>query len=127
MKGKKIIKAISTLFSLTVLIFMTGCSSSPNLEEVQKKTREKVEELLTEDNNDELSFRLNKYYVVKKDDDLTYSGILETTAFYNRLEWDDLKFDFAQKRDSLNLYRDVIVKFNDKNHNSCTIIIPEGK
>ena len=127
MKEKKIIKAILTLFSLTVLIFMTGCSSSPNLEEVQKKTREKVEELLTEDNNDELSFRLNKYYVVKKADDLTYNGILETTAFYNRLEWDDLIFDFVQKRDSLNLYRDVIVKFNDKNYNSCTILIPEGK
>jgi hypothetical protein len=127
MKEKKIIKSVLALFSFAVLIFMTSCSSAPKLEEVEKRTKEKVEELLTEDNNDELSFRLNEYCLLKKVDDLTYSGILETTAFYNRLEWDDLNFDIIQKRDSLTLQREVIVKFHDKNYNSCTILIPEGK
>ena len=108
-------------------ILMTSCSSTPKLEEVEKKTKDKVEELLTKDNNDELSFRLNKYYVVKKVDGLTYNGIIETTAFYNHLEWDDLTFNVVQKRDSLNLCRDVIVKFHDKDYNSCTIIISEEK
>ena len=127
MKEKKIIKSVLALFSFAVLIFMTSCSSAPKLEEVEKRTKDKVEELLTEDNNDELSFRLNKYCVVKKVDGLTYNGILETTAFYKHTEWDDLIFDFVQKRDSLNLQREVIVKFHDKNYNSCTIIIPEWK
>lgn len=127
MKEKKFIKCVLALFSFAVLIFMTSCSSALNLEEVEKKTKDKVEELLTEDNNDDLSFRLNKYYVVKKVDDLTYNGILETTAFYKHTEWDDLIFNFVQKRDSLNLQREVIIKFHDKNYNSCTIILPEGK
>lgn len=127
MKGKKIINWVATLFSLVVLTFMASCSSAPKLDEVEKRTMDKVAELLTEDNNDELSFRLNKYYLLEKVDALTYTGILETTAFYNHSVWDDEKFDFAQKRDSLNLYREVIIKFNDKNYNSCTISIPEGK
>lgn len=127
MKEKKFIKCVLALFSFVVLIFMVSCSSSPKLDEVEKKTKDKVEELLTEDNNDELSFRLNKYYVVKKVDALTYNGILETTAFYSHREWDDLTFDFVQKRDSLNIQREVIVKFHDKSYNSCTIILPEGK
>lgn len=127
MKGKKIIKWFLTTLSLLVLTFMASCSSAPKLEEVQKRTKEKVEELLTEDNNDELSFRLNEYYLLKKVDDLTYSGILETTAFYRHLEWDDNKFDLVQKRDSLNFYRDVIIKFHSKNYSDCTILIPEGK
>jgi hypothetical protein len=127
MKGKRIIKWILALFSLVVLTFTTSCSSGLNLEEVEKKTKDKVEELLTEDNNDELSFRLNKYYLLKKVDDLTYNGILDVTAFYKHLGWDDVKFDVVKKRDSLNLYREVIVKFKDKDYNSYTILIPEGK
>ena len=124
---KNVFKWVSGLFSLVVLTFMVSCSSAPKLEEVEKRTKDKVEELLTEENNDELSFRLNKYHLLEKVDDLTYAGILETTAFYKHKAWDDEVFDFVQKRDSLSLYREVIVKFQDKNYNSCTILIPEGK
>ncbi len=127
MKKFEFIKKVLVGFMATLLMLMAGCSSAPKLEEVENSTRKNVEELLTEDNNDELSFRLNNYYVVKKVDGLTYNGIIETTAFYKHREWDDLTFDFIQKQDSLNLQREVIVKFHDKNYNSCTIILPEGK
>ena len=117
------IKRLLTTFAIGSLLFMMGCSFAPKIEDVEKSTKEGVEELLTEDNNDELSFRLDRYFLSEQVDEMTYKGTLKATAFYNSPKWDSNRFKVIQVPDSTKLYRTVIIKYRDKKYDHYTISI----
>lgn len=120
----KMKKKLLTTLAITTLLFLFGCSTVPSIEEVQESTAAGVESLLTEDNNEELSLRMDRYFLNEQVDDLTYKGKLKATAFYNKPRWDRKRLELvADVPDSTKLYRTVIIKFRDKKYDYCTISI----
>lgn len=116
-------KRLLTTSAIGILFFVMGCSSAPKIEEVEKDTKEGVEQLLTEDNNEELTLRLDRYFLSEQVDDLTYKGTLKATAFYKSSKWDKNRFKIVEVPDSTKLYRNVIIKFRDKKYDYYTISI----
>ena len=117
-------KKLLTTFAIATLLSLIGCSTVPSIEKVQESTADGVESLLTEDNNEELSLRMDRYFLSEQVDDLTYKGTLKATAFYNKTRWDRKRLEFvADVPDSTKLYRTVIIKFRDKKYDYYTISI----
>ena len=119
----KMIKRLLTTFAIGSLLLLMGCSSAPKIEDVEKDTKDGVEQLLTEDNNDELTLRLDRYFLSEQVDDLTYKGTLKATAFYKSPQWDSNRLKIVQVPDSTKLYRNVVIKFRDKKYDYYTISI----
>lgn len=119
---KKMKKLLIT-FAIATLLSLIGCSSVPSIETVQESTVDDVESLLTEDNNEELSFRMDRYFLQERVDDLTYKGCLKATLFYKSPEWDSKQYKVVEVLDSTKLYRTVIIKFWDKKYDHYTISI----
>lgn len=120
-------KKILTALTFATLLTFVGCSSVPSIEEVQEETKEGVEELLTEDNNKELSLRMDRFFLSEQVDDLTYKGTLKATAFYKSSRWDSRRYRIIEVPDSTKLYRTVIIKFRDKKYDFYTISITEDE
>ena len=108
---------------LSLICLLASCVSAPTIDEVETQTREGVEELLTEDNNENLSFRLERYFLTEQTDDLTYVGTLKATAFYKDKRWNDRTLRIQEVLDSTRLYRSVEIKFRDKKYQHYTISI----
>ena len=123
MKKFEFIKKVLVGFMATQLMLMAGCSSAPKLEEVENSTRKNVEALLTEDNNEELTYRMDDYFLTEQVDDLTYKGILRGTAFFQKLKWDDEQFKVIQVLDSSKIYLNVTIKYCDKEYEHYLVFI----
>ena len=116
-------KILITL-ALAALLAMIGCTTAPSIEKVRVDTTESVRNLLTEDNNADLSLRMDRYFLSEQVDELTYKGTLKATAFYNKTRWDIRQMKFVRDvPDSTKLYRTVIIKFFDKKYDGYTISI----
>lgn len=76
----KTMRLLTTL-SISTLLSLIGCSSVPSIEKVQESSAEGVENLLTVDNNEEMSYHLDRYFLSEQVDDLTYKGSIKATAF----------------------------------------------
>ena len=112
------------LFILVLgIVCLYGCVTSPSIELLQEKTLSDVEELITEDNNEELSIRLDRYFLSEQVDDLTYKGSVKATAFYKKTSWDWNRNRIVDTKDSLKFYKSVIIKFRDKKYDYYTISI----
>ena len=105
------------------IVCLYGCTVSPNIEDLQERTASTVEELIREDNNEEVSIRLDKYFLSEQIDDLTYKGFIKATAFIKTASFDWDKNKIVDTRDSLKFYRPVIIKFRDKKYDYYTISI----
>lgn len=116
-------KKLLTTFMLATLLTLIGCSTAPSIEKVQESTAEGVEALLTEDNNEELSLRMDRYFLSEQVDELTYKGSLKATAFYKSSKADWNLHKIVEVADSTKLYRTVIIKFRDKKYDYYTISI----
>lgn len=116
-------KKLLTALALAVLLTLIGCSAIPSIEKVQESTTENVEALLTEDNNTNLSLRMDRYFLSEQVDELTYKGSLKATAFYKSSKLDRGSHRIIEVPDSTKLYRTVIIKFRDKKYDYYTISI----
>lgn len=123
------------IFMAIAIFMVAGCNIAPNIEVVEKESAKLVEELLTEDNNQERFVRLDRYFLSEKVDALTYTGTLKATVFYNTTKFDEGKWrnnmrnnrywedDTVVVQDSTKFYKTVIVKFRDKRYNYYTVEI----
>ena len=111
--------------SIVSLFLLASCSYTPTIEEVQEGVAEEVESLLTEDNNEDTYFRLERFFLNENPEPLVYTGVLKTTYYYkNPLgKWDPRRMQWLATQDSTKLYRDVMVRFRDKKYEHYTIEI----
>lgn len=104
-----------------ILLLSSSCHRMPSIDKVQEATEEGVRDLLTEDNNELLTYRMDRYFLSEQIDDYTFVGTLKATAFMTSPLGKVLKA--FSGTDSLKLYRTVIIKFRDKKYESYTITI----
>ena len=115
-----------TLCSIIVSgLFLIACNSTPSIDEVENAVKDGVEALLTEDNNADKHFRMDRFFLSENPEPLVYTGTLKTTCFYKNPtgEWDRRNLRFIATLDSLKMYRKVTIKFRDKKYDYYTIEI----
>lgn len=106
------------LILLSLIFCLISCTSNPTITEIQEGTIEAAKELLEEDNNPDRYFRMDRYFIDENPSDLIYTGSLKSTLFYK---------SYFTGLDSLKLYFDVTVKFQDKTYKSFTISLEPKK
>ena len=110
------------VFIIGTLLFVS-CNTAPDIQKLTELTRPEVENLITEDNNDETYIRLDRYFLSEKPDDRTYIGSVKMTAFYKHTKWNFSTLMREEVVDSLKLYKEVIIKFTDNKYDYYTIHI----
>lgn len=116
------------ILSFIGVLGLTACSWVPSIDEVEKETREGVEELLTEDNNEDKFFRLDRYFLNEHPDLRTFTGTLKATYFYKNEhgKWDFRRLRWIAMQDSMKVYRKVIIKYRDLWYDAYTMsILPQ--
>lgn len=103
------------LFPLALLL-LAGCSAAPDIDDLKEDSYPLVEQLLTEDDNEVVTHRLDRYILDKHPDKLTYTGTIKTTEFTKKTAEDG-----TVQIDSVKLYRDVVITFRGTDYDKYTI------
>ncbi len=113
------------LVSLISLFASVACNSTPSIDAVQDSVADDVEALLTEDNNEDTYFRLDRFFLDANPEPLIFTGVLKATYFYkNRVgKWDSRNMRWITTRDSTKMYRNVTIRYRDKKYDHYTIEI----
>lgn len=103
------------LFLLFPLLAV-ACSGAPDIDDLKEDSYPLVEQLLTEDDNDVVSHRLDRYILDAHPDKLTYTGTIKTTEFTKKTAEDG-----SVQVDSVKLYRDVVITFHGTDYDKYTV------
>ena len=104
-----------------VALCATSCSNAPDIDDLKENSLPLVEQLVTEDNTEKLSYRLDRYILDGHPDKLTYTGTVKVTAFTREV-------DAAGnvQVDSTKMYRDVEIKFRGTDYDKYTVNMYES-
>ena len=94
------------LLPLALLVAACG-NEAPSIDDLKEDSYPLVEQVLTEDDTDALSHRLDRYTLDKHPDELTYSGTAKVTEFKKTTAEDG-----TVKVDSTKYYVDVEINFH---------------
>lgn len=103
------------LFPLALLL-LAGCNTAPDIDDLKEDSYPLVEQLLTEDDNEVVTHRLDRYILDKHPDKLTYTGTIKTTEFTKKTAEDG-----TVQIDSVKLYRDVVITFRGTDYDKYMI------
>ena len=99
-----------------VALFVAACSNAPDIDDLKENSAPLVEQLVTEDNTEALSYRLDRYILDGHPDKLTYTGTIKTTEFTKKTAEDG-----SVQVDSVKLYRDVVITFHGTDYDKYTV------
>ena len=103
------------LFPLALLVAACG-GGAPSIDDLEQDSYPLVEQVLTEDDNAEVSHRLDRYTLDKHTDELTYTGTAKVTEFKKTTAEDG-----TVKVDSTKYYVDVEINFHGKDYDKYTV------
>ena len=103
------------LFPLALLVVACG-NEAPSIDDLKEDSYPLVEQVLTEDDTDALSHRLDRYTLDKHPDELTYTGTAKVTEFKKTTTEDG-----TVHVDSTKYYVDVEVNFHGKDYDKYTV------
>lgn len=103
------------LFPLALLVAACG-NEAPGIDDLEQDSYPLVEQVLTEDDTDALSHRLDRYTLDKHTDELTYTGTAKVTEFKKTAAE-----DCTVKVDSTKYYVDVEINFHGKDYDKYTV------
>lgn len=106
------------LFPLALLV--AACSSAPSIDDLKENSYSLVEQLLTEDDNENVSHRLDRYILDQHPDKLTYTGTIKATEFTRTTAEDG-----TVQVDSTKFYRDVVITFHGTDYDKYTVTFYE--
>ena len=101
---------------LSLALLMTACSGAPDMDDLRDNSYPLVEQLLTEDDNEAVTHRLDRYTLDEHPSELTYTGSVKVTEF-NRTTG----ADGAVAVDSSKYYRYVVINFHGKDYDKYTV------
>ena len=99
-----------------VALCAVSCSDAPDIDDLKEDSAPLVEQLVTEDNTEKLSYRLDRYILDGHPDKLTYTGTVKVTAFTKETDAEG-----HVKVDSTKMYRDVEIKFRGTDYDKYTV------
>ena len=103
------------LYPLALLVAACG-NEAPSIDDLKEDSYPLVEQVLTEDDNAEVSHRLDRYTLDKHTDELTYTGTAKVTEFkHSNAE------DGTEKVDSTKYYVDVEINFHGTDYDKYTV------
>lgn len=108
--------AMKSVYLLPLALLMAACSGAPDIDDLKEDSYPLVEQLLTEDDNDFVTHRLDRYILDQHPDKLTYTGTIKTTEFTKKTAEDG-----SVQIDSVKLYRDVVIQFRGTDYDKYTI------
>ena len=103
------------LFPLALLVAACG-NEAPSIDDLKEDSYPLVEQVLTEDDNAEVSHRLDRYTLDKHTEELTYTGTAKVTEFKKTTAEDG-----TVQVDSTKYYVDVEINFHGKDYDKYTV------
>ena len=103
------------LFPLALLLAACG-GGAPSIDDLEQDSYPLVEQVLTEDDNADVSHRLDRYTLDKHTDELTYTGTAKVTEFKKTTAEDG-----TVKVDSTKYYVDVEINFHGTDYDKYTV------
>ncbi len=108
---------LKAFYLLPLALLVAACGNdAPSIDDLEEDSYPLVEEVLTEDDNEAVSHRLDRYTLDKHPDDLTYTGSAKVTEFkHSKAE------DGSAKVDSTKYYVDVVINFHGTDYDKYTV------
>ena len=103
------------LFPLALLVAACG-GGAPSIDDLEQDSYPLVEQVLTEDDNAEVSHRLDRYTLDKHTDELTYTGTAKVTEFKKTTTENG-----TVQVDSTKYYVDVEINFHGTDYDKYTV------
>lgn len=101
---------------IPLALLVAACAGAPSIDDLKENSYPLVEQLLTEDDNEVVTHRLDRYILDQHPDDLTYTGTIKVTEF-NKTKAED----GTAQLDSTKYYRDVVIVFHGKDYDKYTV------
>lgn len=108
------------IYLLSIALLVAACSSAPDIDDLKEDSYPLAEQLLTEDDNDSVTHRLDRYILDGHPDKLTYTGTIKVTEFTKRTSEDG-----TVQLDSTKYYRDVVITFRGTDYDKYTLTFYE--
>ncbi|MBQ6576482.1 MAG: hypothetical protein IJL91_01885 [Bacteroidales bacterium] len=105
---------------LSTALLVAACSFSPDIDDLKEDSYPLAEQLLTEDDNDFVTHRLDRYILDGHPDKLTYTGTIKVTEFTKHTSEDG-----SVQLDSTKYYRDVVITFRGTDYDKYTLTFYE--
>lgn len=102
------------LFPLALLV--AACSDAPTIDDLKEDSYPLVEQVLTEDDTEALSHRLDRYTLDQHPDKLSYTGTAKVTEFTRTTAEDG-----TVQVDSTKYYVDVVINFHGTDYDKYTV------
>lgn len=104
-------------YLLLLALLVAACGNeAPSIDDLEQDSYPLVKQVLTEDDNAEVSHRLDRYTLDKHTDELTYTGTAKVTEFkHSKAE------DGTVKVDSAKYYVDVEINFHGTDYDKYTV------
>ncbi len=112
---------MKVLYLIPLALLVAGCASAPDIDDLKEDSYPLVEQLLTEDDNEAVTHRLDRYILDQHPDKLTYTGTIKTTEFTRTTAEDG-----TVQVDSVKFYRDVVITFRGTDYDKYTITFYEA-
>ena len=108
---------MKAFYLLPLALLLAACGNeAPSIDDLEADSAPLVEQVLTEDDTDALSHRLDRYTLDKHPDELTYIGTAKVTEFKKTTAEDG-----TVKIDSTKYYVDVEINFHGKDYDKYTV------
>ena len=103
-------------YLIPLALLVAACAEAPNIDDLKEDSYPLVEQLLTEDDNEVVSHRLDRYILDQHPDKLTYTGTIKVTEFQRNAAEDG-----SVQLDSTKYYLDVELKFRNTDYEKYTV------
>ena len=109
-------KTMKRLYLLPLALLAAACSSAPTIDDLKEDSYPLVEQVLTEDDTEALSHRLDRYTLDEHPDKLSYTGTAKVTEFKRTAAEDG-----TVQVDSTKYYVDVVINFHGTDYDKYTV------
>ena len=102
-------------------LLVSACNQAPSIDDVKEDSYPLVEQVLTEDDTEAVSHRLDRYTLDKHPDELSYTGTAMVTEFKRTTSEDG-----TVQVDSSKYYVDVVINFHGTDYDKYTVNVYES-
>ena len=102
-------------------LLVSACNQAPSIDDVKEDSYPLVEQVLTEDDTEAVSHRLDRYTLDQHPDELSYTGTAKVTEFKRTTSEDG-----TVQVDSSKYYVDVVINFHGTDYDKYTVNVYES-